>query len=226
MKRGCVKVDDEGQLLPEVFGGLAVALARTLRLADATVSNPSSEDGTNVHDISTYLLLLTSCLLVPTTGMRIRPRRWRRGSCEFTMMATEHTKGETMQYDDFITRVAMTADLPQEQAASLTRATLATLADRISGGEAQDLAAQLPAPLQSALVSTQENAQAFSFEEFVERVAEAADMDRDIAERGVDAVFITLREAVTPGEFDDVLSQLPSDFQRLGTRPWERQKTP
>ncbi|MHA0287621.1 DUF2267 domain-containing protein [Mycobacterium sp. C3-094] len=124
-----------------------------------------------------------------------------------------------MQYDDFITRVAMAADLPQEQAASLTRATLATLADRISGGEAQDLAAQLPAPLQSALVSTQENAQAFSFEEFVERVAKSADIDRDVAERGVDAVFVTLREAVTPGEFDDVLSQLPSDFQRLGTRP-------
>jgi len=131
-----------------------------------------------------------------------------------------------MQYDEFITRVAMSADLPQEQAASLIRATLATLADRISGGEAQDLAAQLPAPLQSALASTQENAQAFSFEEFAERVAQAADTDRDTAERGVDAVFITLRDAVTPGEFDDVLSQLPSDFQRLGTRPWERQKTP
>ncbi len=122
-----------------------------------------------------------------------------------------------MQYDEFITRVAMNADLPQEQAATLTRATLATLADRISGGEAKDLAAQLPAPLQSALVSTQENAQAFSFEEFVARTAEAAGTDTDVAERAVDAVFVTLRDAVTPGEFDDVLSQLPADFHRLGT---------
>ncbi|MEW5810467.1 MAG: DUF2267 domain-containing protein [Actinomycetota bacterium] len=122
-----------------------------------------------------------------------------------------------MQYDEFITRVAMNADLPQEQAATLTRATLATLADRISGGEAKDLAAQLPAPLQSALVSTQENAQAFSFEEFVARTAGAASTDTDVAERAVDAVFVTLRDAVTPGEFDDVLSQLPADFHRLGT---------
>jgi len=36
------------QLLPEVFGGLAVALARTLCLVDATVSNPSSEDWNRV----------------------------------------------------------------------------------------------------------------------------------------------------------------------------------
>ncbi|WP_111510749.1 DUF1931 family protein [Mycobacterium kyogaense] len=35
--------EDAEQLLPEVFGGLAVALARTLRQVDATVSNPSSE---------------------------------------------------------------------------------------------------------------------------------------------------------------------------------------
>src|SRR5689334_22264650 len=109
-----------------------------------------------------------------------------------------------MQYEEFITSVATNADLPQGQAVTLTRATLATLADRISGGEAQDLAAQLPAPLKTALVSTDENAQAFSFVEFVERTAAAADTDTDTdtAELAVDAVFVTLREAVTPGEFD------------------------
>ncbi|MEW5810466.1 MAG: DUF1931 family protein [Actinomycetota bacterium] len=35
--------EDAEQLLPEVFGGLAVALARSFGLLDATVSNPSSE---------------------------------------------------------------------------------------------------------------------------------------------------------------------------------------
>lgn len=122
-----------------------------------------------------------------------------------------------MKYEEFIAHVATNAGLSEEQAATLTRATLSTLADRISGGEAQDLAAQLPAPLQSSLVSTKENAEAFGFDEFVARTAEAAGTDTDVAERAVDAVFATLREAVTPGEFDDVLGQLPSDFHRLGT---------
>ncbi|MCV7423095.1 DUF2267 domain-containing protein [Mycobacterium yunnanensis] len=124
-----------------------------------------------------------------------------------------------MQYEEFVTRVAVDVDVPVEEAATLTLtlATLATLAERISGGEAQDLGDQLPAPLDAALQGTQENAVAFDFERFVELTAQRADTDRETAERAVDAVFATLREAVTPGEFDDVLSQLPTDFHRLGT---------
>jgi len=125
-----------------------------------------------------------------------------------------------MKYEEFISRVAQNAELSEDDAARLTRATLATLAERITGGEAQDLAAQLPAPLQTALISAHENAEAFSFEEFVKRTAERAGTDPDVAEVAVDAVFATLRDAVTPGEFDDVLSQLPADFHRLGaSRP-------
>ncbi|MDT5098043.1 MAG: hypothetical protein QOC76_1780 [Mycobacterium sp.] len=122
-----------------------------------------------------------------------------------------------MKYEEFIARVAEYADLSEEDAEKLTRATLATLAERITGGEAQDLAAQLPGPLKTALTGAQENAEAFSFEEFVERTAERAGTDVDVAEVAVVAVFATLRDAVTPGEFDDVLSQLPSDFPRAGT---------
>ena len=125
-----------------------------------------------------------------------------------------------MKYEEFISRVAQNAELSEDDAARLTRATLATLAERITGGKAQDLAAQLPAPLQTALISAHENAEAFSFEEFVKRTAERAGTDPDVAEVAVDAVFATLRDAVTPGEFDDVLSQLPADFHRLGaSRP-------
>jgi uncharacterized protein (DUF2267 family) len=122
-----------------------------------------------------------------------------------------------MQYEEFIAQVAQNAELSEEDAATLTRATLATLAERISGGEAQDLAAQLPGPLKTALTSAHENAEAFSFKEFVERTAERAGTDPDVAEVAIQAVLATLRDAVTPGEFDDVLSQLPADFHRLGT---------
>jgi uncharacterized protein (DUF2267 family) len=122
-----------------------------------------------------------------------------------------------MKYEEFISRVAENGALSEEDAAKLTRATLTILAERITGGEAQDLAAQLPEPLKAPLTSAHENAEAFSFQEFVERTAERAGTDIDTAEMAVVAVFATLREAVTPGEFDDVLSQLPADFHRLGT---------
>jgi uncharacterized protein (DUF2267 family) len=121
-----------------------------------------------------------------------------------------------MKDEEFIAHVARNADLSEEDAAALTRATLATLAERVTGGEAQDLAAQLPAPLKTALISAHQNAEAFSAKEFVERTAERAGTDPDVAEVAIEAVLATLRDAVTPGEFDDVLSQLPADLRRLG----------
>ena len=121
-----------------------------------------------------------------------------------------------MKYDEFIARVAENAGVSHAEADKLTWATLGTLAERISGGEARDLAAQLPLPLQDALLPAREEAEGFSFKEFVRRTAERAGTDASVAETAVDAVLVTLRDAVTPGEFDDVLSQLPQDFKRLG----------
>jgi uncharacterized protein (DUF2267 family) len=123
-----------------------------------------------------------------------------------------------MQYDELIARVVERSGLFKGDAADLTRATLATLAERISGGEARDLAARLPAPLQDALLPTTEEAEPFSFEEFVNRVAQRTRRDSIVSETAVEAVLATLRDAVTPDEFDDLLSQLPNDFHRLGAR--------
>jgi uncharacterized protein (DUF2267 family) len=133
-------------------------------------------------------------------------------------MAAPTSKGIDMQYEEFITRVAQSAGVSQDTAAALTRATLATLAERISGGEARDLAAQLPARLQTPLMGAEEQAEKFSFEEFVARTQDRAGVDAHIAEVGVEAVLATLRDAVSPGEFDDVLSQLPAEFHGLGAR--------
>jgi uncharacterized protein (DUF2267 family) len=40
-------------------------------------------------------------------------------------------------------------------------------------------------------------------------------VDAALALSGVRAVLTTLRDAVTHGEFDDVMSQLPKEFQEL-----------
>jgi uncharacterized protein (DUF2267 family) len=55
----------------------------------------------------------------------------------------------------------------------------------------------------------------FDVEEFVRRVAERGNVTREEARTGGAAVLTTLREAVTPGEFDGVASQLPSDYRML-----------
>jgi uncharacterized protein (DUF2267 family) len=123
-----------------------------------------------------------------------------------------------MQYEEFIAIVSERSGLFEGGAVALTRATLVTLAERITGGEARDLAAQLPGPLQDTLLANKEEAEAFSFDDFVRRVAERSRHGSDLSDSDVIAVMETLRDTVTPGEFDDVLSQLPKEFHRLSAR--------
>ncbi|HEX2772493.1 MAG TPA: DUF2267 domain-containing protein [Micromonosporaceae bacterium] len=120
-----------------------------------------------------------------------------------------------MNYETFIDRVAQRAGVSSDQAVILTRATLETLADRLTAGEALDLAAQLPKRLQMPLRPREETAERFSLAECIRRVGERAGVDEAAAANGVRAVFATLRQAVTGGEFEDLLAQLPSDFAEV-----------
>jgi uncharacterized protein (DUF2267 family) len=121
-------------------------------------------------------------------------------------------RGVTVQYDVFISTVAARAGLPEATAESATHAVLQVLAERISGGEAEDLAAQLPRQLQPDLVSPREDAEPFDAEEFARRVADRTGLDVVDAGAAMIAVLATVRDAVSPGEYDDVLSQLGREF--------------
>ncbi|MCO1594498.1 DUF2267 domain-containing protein [Micromonospora sp. RHAY321] len=124
-----------------------------------------------------------------------------------------------MEYQDFINAVATRAKVSTDQAATLTRATLETLADRISAGQAEDLAYQLPEGLDDHLRKPPprrgEHAKSFGLDEFVRRVADRPDVDRALAGAGVRAVLTTLREAVSRDEFADAVAQLPKEFRQV-----------
>ncbi|MFG3557126.1 DUF2267 domain-containing protein [Micromonospora sp. NPDC047557] len=125
-----------------------------------------------------------------------------------------------MEYEDFINAVATRLKVSTDQAATLTSATLETLADRISAGQAEDLAYQLPDGLDDNLRKPpphrrDEHAKPFGFDEFVRRVADHPAVDRALAGAGVRAVLTTLREAVTRDEFEDAMAQLPKEFRQV-----------
>ncbi|ABP54572.1 hypothetical protein Strop_2121 [Salinispora tropica CNB-440] len=127
------------------------------------------------------------------------------------------TEGDSMDYDTFVDQIAQRTDTPAAQAVELTRAVLETLAERLTGGEVLDLAVQLPAELQGVLKPGPDNeaAQRLGATEFVTRVTDRAHVDEATAHGAVRAVFTTLREAISGGEFDDVAVQLPRDYREL-----------
>ncbi|SFL13684.1 DUF2267 domain-containing protein [Geodermatophilus ruber] len=132
-----------------------------------------------------------------------------------------------MDHDQFIELVRQRAGVPAsrrldamplsdtEMAEILTRATLQVLAQRISGGQARDLALQLPPGVDVWLQPEREKAEPFDLEVFIQRVADRALVDFDAARAGVRAVFQTLRDAVTGNEWKDVLSELPREYTAL-----------
>lgn len=114
-----------------------------------------------------------------------------------------------MDDTEFIRTVARRAGTSTDRATALTHATLRTLAERIDGGEARNLAAQLPEELRAYMFSPEETAERFGLNIFVQRVSGRAGVDEALAKDGMRAVFDTLRETVTPGEYGDTVVQLP-----------------
>ncbi|MFI2651306.1 DUF2267 domain-containing protein [Micromonospora fulviviridis] len=117
---------------------------------------------------------------------------------------------------EFVAKVAARAGVPAETARSLTEATLRTLAERISGGEAADLADHVAHELRPLLARARpEEPEAFGYDEFLRRVADRAGTAPDMAERGARAVLQTLHRVVGHAEFEQAMAQLPREIGAL-----------
>lgn len=126
-----------------------------------------------------------------------------------------------MKYDEFIKHVQSLAQLDSRQVAEqATRATLETIAERIVGDEASQLAAQLPQELGQYLRGHEgENGHPFSLQEFYQRVSQKAGVEPVAAAVQTRAVFTVLNQAVTPGEFADVKANFSDDYSELFATP-------
>jgi uncharacterized protein (DUF2267 family) len=115
---------------------------------------------------------------------------------------------------DLVDRVARDAQVDRDAAERATSAVLETLAERLSSGEARDLAEQLP-ETQAAYLHTTTGPEPFDYPEFLRRVATREETDTGTAERHARAVFRALARTVDADELDDVAAELPHDFAPL-----------
>ena len=120
-----------------------------------------------------------------------------------------------MKGEQFIAEVRNLAELDtNEDAQKAIRATLETLRERLVGNEPADLAAQLP-PEIAPFVEGVGGREAFSVDEFYDRVAQKEGTESEEAVKHARAVATVLQTAVTGGELDDVRSQLGNDYEEL-----------
>lgn len=121
-----------------------------------------------------------------------------------------------MNYDDFVGEVQHRARLPSsEDAVKAIRSTLETLGRRLHGGEAGDLAAQLPEEIARYLPDDGSEAESFGLQEFLVRVSEAEGVGLPESVHHARAVISVLLDAVSQGEIDHVRDQLPEDWQPI-----------
>jgi uncharacterized protein (DUF2267 family) len=130
---------------------------------------------------------------------------------------------EIFSAERFTEEVAERAGIDRHEARLATEAALQTLGDRISGGQADDLAAQLPpemrAPLERGKEETNGAAVPMSLAEFVRAVAEREGVSPKQAREHARAVFATLREWVSEEELSDTFAQLPNDYVAIFPPP-------
>jgi uncharacterized protein (DUF2267 family) len=132
------------------------------------------------------------------------------------MEGAYHAPGQILTYDEWLSRVADRAGTDVETAKRASNAVLETLAERISGGEVDDLKMQVPAELRDSLelgrMRSHGMARKMSLEEFVRLVAEREGAPENIAFGHARAVLSTLRDSVTEQEFRDLAAELPREY--------------
>jgi uncharacterized protein (DUF2267 family) len=124
-----------------------------------------------------------------------------------------------MEERAFAAAVAEQAGLGKEEAADLTRATLEALGSQLSGGEARDLALDLPDGLAQSLPERSGGAHPVPLREFVRQVGDRTGLNEAEVTRGTRAVLTTLGREVSSPHVQHALGQLPAEYRRFVSRP-------
>lgn len=121
--------------------------------------------------------------------------------------------GGELSEEPFPEAVADVAALPAAEAEAAAEATLRTLGERVSRGEAEDVAEFLREPADEWLIEEGgTDPGSFDADEFVRRVAVRADVDESTAREYADAASDALAGVVPTRELDRMTEQLPDEY--------------
>lgn len=117
-----------------------------------------------------------------------------------------------MTYRELVKRVQDYSGFSDSESEKALRVFISTLAARITEDERKDFASQLPSELQDEAMSVNETTR-FDREDMYQAIADLQDIEPDHAKKQVMAAWKALKDQVTPGEIEDIKSQLPKDIE-------------
>lgn len=125
-----------------------------------------------------------------------------------------------MQYPEFIHEAKAALNVQSEgEVVDITRAFLHTLTAHLAGNAADNLGAQLPAPLLDIIreVSPEDRDQGerFKVDEFYQRVGDKLGVDAATGERYTQQFMTVFRSMVTEGELHKIKITLSDDYAPL-----------
>lgn len=120
-----------------------------------------------------------------------------------------------MNYNDYIQFVKERAGIKTDSAArKAIESVLEVVGQRITIGQAEDIAAALPPELRPYLRQTPE-AEGFDLNEFLKRVSDKEGVNMTTAEGHARAVLSVLGEWIPRAELRGTLEQIPNDMRNL-----------
>lgn len=127
----------------------------------------------------------------------------------------------TMQYNEFLAKIQERGEYgSREETERVTRIVLAVLGLRLAGGEARDLATQVPDQVSDVLLVESGAGRPLGIEEFLNQIATRLNTGSDEAARwDASAVLSTLADAIDGGELDQLLSLFPTSYAALFGHP-------
>lgn len=121
--------------------------------------------------------------------------------------------GGKLSEESFTEAIVDVSDLSESTAEAAGEATLRTLGERVSRGEATDVAHYLQEPASGWLLDeSDDEPEAFDGNEFIRRVADRADVDEETAREYADAASDALAGIVPTLELDRMTEQLPDEY--------------
>ncbi|MBW3625321.1 MAG: DUF2267 domain-containing protein [Armatimonadetes bacterium] len=122
-----------------------------------------------------------------------------------------------MKYDEFVGQVQQRARLGSSgEAVTAIRSTLETLGQRLAGGAAGNLAAQLPQEIGRYLTeSPGGTGERLGLDDFYMMVSVRESRELPEAVFHAKAVMAVLKEAVSDGEWEKIRAQFPDEYDPL-----------